>query len=61
MQQAYCLTALEAADMAGIELEDVMRTIAGHPSVAIQVGDAWRVDLDALFGALGSRGIAQAA
>ncbi len=44
MREAYCLTALEAAEMAGIELDEVMRRIAERPGVGLRVGDAWRVD-----------------
>ena len=44
MRETYCLTALEAAEMAGIELDEVMRRIAERPGVGLRVGDSWRVD-----------------
>ena len=48
MRDAFCLTALEAAEMAGIELDEMMRIAANVPAVAAKVGDAWRVDPTAL-------------
>ena len=48
MVGSYCLTALEAAEMAGIELDEMMLMIANERGVGIQVGDAWRVDPNAL-------------
>lgn len=48
MQDAFCVTALEAAEMTGIELDEMMRIAAAVPTVATKVGDAWRVDPTAL-------------
>ena len=52
MHEAYCVTAREAAEMAGIELREVMGYIAGHAGIGIRVGDAWRVDPEQLTRAL---------
>jgi hypothetical protein len=48
MHEAYCLTALEAAEMAGIELSELMRIAANQSGIAVKVGDTWRVDPTAL-------------
>jgi hypothetical protein len=48
MLDAYCVTALEAAEMAGIELDQMMRIARKFPGVAINVDGAWRVDPKAL-------------
>ena len=61
MHDAYCLTAIEAAEMAGIELSEMMRIAANETGVAVKAGDAWRVDLSALTQALGQRGLRHAA
>ena len=53
MSGTYCLTALEAAEMAGIELDELMALIAGDRRLAVQSGDSWRVDPDALHATLG--------
>jgi hypothetical protein len=53
MSGTYCLTALEAAEMAGIELDELMALIAGDRRLAVQSGDSWRVDPNALHAALG--------
>jgi hypothetical protein len=44
MQETYCLTALEAAEMAGIAMEEMMQVAANETGVAVKIGDAWRVD-----------------
>jgi hypothetical protein len=61
MQDIYCLTALEAAEMVGIELPEMMRIAASQTDVAINVGGAWRVDLAALTQALNQDGLRRAA
>ena len=62
MQEAYCLTTLEAAEMAGIEMEEMMQVAANETGVAVKIGDAWRVDFGALSAALAGRsGIRKAA
>jgi hypothetical protein len=48
MLNAYCLTAREAAEMAGLEPEEMLRIAKNHPSVAVNVDGAWRVDPQAL-------------
>jgi|GEM_PF-1319426 hypothetical protein len=55
MQESYCLTALEAAEMAGIEMEEMMQVAANETGVAVKTGDAWRVDFNALSTALAGR------
>jgi len=55
MQGAYCLTVLEAAEMAGIRIEEMMQIAANETGVAVKAGDAWRVDFDALGAALAGR------
>ena len=61
MQNVFCLTALEAAEMAGIELEEVMRIAADDATVAVKVGDAWRVDPSALAFAMNNGEMRKAA
>lgn len=61
MQEAFCLTAMEAAEMAGIELDEMMRVAASDPAVAIKVGDAWRVDPAALVRAINDGTLLKAA
>ena len=61
MQDVFCLTALEAAEMAGIELDEMMRIAAGDATVAVKVGDAWRVDPSALASAMNNGEMRQAA
>lgn len=61
MHEAYCLTALEAAEMAGIELSEMMRIAANQTGVAVKVGDAWRVDPAALNQVLRQDGMRRAA
>lgn len=48
MRDTYCLTALEAAEMVGIELSELLRIAASKTGIAIEVDGAWRVDLAAL-------------
>ena len=48
MEEDFCLTGLEAAEMAGIELAELMRIAESEAGVAIEVDGAWRVDLNAL-------------
>jgi hypothetical protein len=61
MHEAYCLTALEAAEMAGIELSEMMRIAANRAGIAVKVGDAWRVDPAALAQATRLDGLRHAA
>ena len=61
MQDAFCLTALEAAEMLGIELNEMMRIAASDAAVAIKVGDAWRVDPSALTRVMNDGSLLQAA
>ena len=48
MPERYCLTVLEAAETANIDLEDLMAMIAANPAIAIRSDDNWRVDPDRL-------------
>ena len=52
MHDAYCLTVREAAEMAGVGVQEVMRCIAVGTGVGTRVGDAWRVDPGRLAQAL---------
>jgi hypothetical protein len=61
MHETYCLTALEAAEMAGVEISEIMRLAADESTVAVKVGDAWRVDPAALNQALRHGGMRRAA
>ena len=55
MHDAYCLTVREAAEMAGVEVKEVMSCIAFDTDVGNRVGDAWRVDPDRLASALNGK------
>lgn len=61
MHEAYCLTASEAAEMAGIEFSEMMRISANQTGIAVKIGDAWRVDPTALAHALNQDGLRRAA
>jgi len=61
MRDAFCLTALEAVEMVGIELRELMALAENDGTVAIKVGDAWRVDPSALARAMNEGTLLQAA
>ncbi len=61
MSDNFCLTALEAAEVAGIDLAELTRVIEANSDVAVEVAGNLRVDADALFRAIGAPVFAQAA
>jgi hypothetical protein len=61
MKDTYCLTALEAAVMVGMEFSEIVRIATSETDIAISVGGAWRVDLVALTQFLNQDGLRRAA
>ena len=61
MKDAYCLTALEAAEMVGIEFSEMVRIATSETDIAINIRGAWRVDIVALTQSLNPDGLRRAA
>jgi hypothetical protein len=61
MHELFCLTALEAAEVMGVDLSEVMAIAANQDGVAVKVGDAWRIDPAALTQVLRQDGLRHAA
>lgn len=53
MSDRFCLTPLEAAEMAGIEINDVVSIARSEDGIAIEVDGHFRIDPDALTDYLG--------
>ncbi|MBT5265417.1 MAG: hypothetical protein HOL85_11335 [Rhodospirillaceae bacterium] len=45
----FCLTALEAAEIAGLTAAEMTHLIDSVEGLALRVGDAWRIDPGVLF------------
>ena len=61
MNDAYCLTAREAAEMANVDYSEMMAMIAANKNIAIKAGGNWRVNPEAMSMAIARRELPRAA